>query len=75
MAKDNSRNFQLRQRIAQLAARMMADEGITDYSHAKRKAGRQLGITEDHCMPTNVEIVRKSGSFMKSIVAKNNLRP
>lgn len=56
MAKDNGRNSQLRQRIAQLAARMMADDGIADYSHAKRKAGRQLGITEDHCMPTNAEI-------------------
>ncbi len=63
MAKDNGRNFQLRQRIAQLAARMMADEGITDYSHAKRKAGRQLGITEDHCMPTNVEIEKEIRVF------------
>jgi len=56
MAKDNGRNSQLRQRIAQLAARLIADDGIADYSHAKRKAGRQLGVTEDHCMPTNAEI-------------------
>jgi len=35
---------------------MMADEGIPDYGHAKRKAGRQLGVTDDHCMPTNAEI-------------------
>ncbi|MDP2247517.1 MAG: hypothetical protein Q8J65_05250 [Nitrosomonadales bacterium] len=56
MAKDSGRNSQLRQRIAQLAARLIADEGISDYGHAKRKAGRQLGITEDHCMPTNSEI-------------------
>lgn len=56
MAKDNGRNSQLRQRIAQLAARLMADEGISDYGHAKKKAGRQLGISEDHSMPTNAEI-------------------
>jgi len=56
MAKDNGRNSQLRQRIAQLAARLIADDGIADYGHAKRKAGRQLGVTEDHCMPTNAEI-------------------
>lgn len=56
MAKENGRNSHLRQRIAQLAARMIADEGIADYGHAKRKAGKQLGITEDHCMPTNAEI-------------------
>lgn len=56
MAKDNGRNSQLRQRIAQLAARLIADDGIADYGYAKRKAGRQLGVTEDHCMPTNTEI-------------------
>lgn len=56
MARDSGKNLQLRQRIAQLAARMMADEGIPDYGHAKRKAGRQLGISDDHCMPTNAEI-------------------
>jgi hypothetical protein len=56
MAKENGRNSHLRQRIAQLAARFMADEGISDYAYAKKKAGRQLGIIEDHCMPTNAEI-------------------
>lgn len=57
MAKDSgNRQSQLRQLIAQLAARMMAEEGIADYAHAKRKAGRQLGITDSQCMPTNSEI-------------------
>lgn len=57
MAKDSgNRQSQLRQRIAQLAAQMMAEEGIPDYAHAKRKAGRQLGITDTQCMPTNSEI-------------------
>lgn len=56
MAKENGRNSHLRQRVAQLAARFMADEGISDYAYAKKKAGRQLGIMEDHCMPTNAEI-------------------
>lgn len=57
MAKDSgNRQSQLRQRIAQLAAQMMAEEGVPDYAHAKRKAGRQLGITDTQCMPTNSEI-------------------
>ncbi|CAG0981903.1 hypothetical protein MTYP_01807 [Methylophilaceae bacterium] len=57
MAKENGgRQSQLRQLIAQQAARLMADEGVSDYGYAKRKAGRQLGITEDHCMPTNAEV-------------------
>ncbi|HEY8118973.1 MAG TPA: hypothetical protein VIE91_07025 [Methylophilaceae bacterium] len=57
MAKDNSgRQHQLRQLIAQQAARMMAEEGISDYGYAKKKAGRQLGATDVNCLPTNAEI-------------------
>ncbi|ACT51745.1 hypothetical protein [Methylovorus glucosotrophus] len=57
MAKDSSgRQQHLRQLIAQQAARMMAEEGITDFSHAKRKAGKQLGATDINCLPTNSEI-------------------
>lgn len=57
MAKDiNSRQHQLRQLIAQKAAQMMAEEGISDYAHAKRKAGRQLGVTDTNCFPSNAEI-------------------
>lgn len=47
---------QLRQMIAQQAARMMAEDGIHDYAYAKRKAGRQLGITDGSIMPSNAEI-------------------
>jgi len=50
------RQHQLRQLIAQQAARMMAEEGISDYAHAKRKAGRQLGVTDANCFPSNAEI-------------------
>ena len=56
MAKIDNHQFQLRQIIAQKAARMMAEEGISDYAFAKKKAGRQLGIIEMDCLPTNAEI-------------------
>lgn len=57
MARDTSnRQHQLRQLIAQKAARMMAEEGISDYAHAKRKAGRQLGVADANCFPSNTEI-------------------
>ena len=57
MARETgSRQHQLRQLIAQQAARMMAEEGISDYGHAKRKAGRQLGVTDANCFPSNAEI-------------------
>lgn len=57
MAKDTgNRQYQLRQLIAQQAARMMAEEGISDYAYAKKKAGRQLGALDVNCLPTNAEI-------------------
>lgn len=57
MAKENGgRQHHLRQLIAQQAARMMAEDGISDYAHAKRKAARQLGVTDANCYPSNAEI-------------------
>lgn len=46
----------LRQEIAQSAARLMYEEGISDYGRAKRKALKSLGITQDAPLPTNAEI-------------------
>ena len=36
-----------RTRIANLAARMMAEDGISDYATAKRKAAQRLGLPEN----------------------------
>ena len=46
----------LRREIAALAARMMAEDGISDFGFAKRKAARQLGVTERDALPNNDEI-------------------
>ncbi|MGP1716631.1 MAG: hypothetical protein ACTS9Y_05585 [Methylophilus sp.] len=46
----------LRQEIAQSAARLMFEEGISDYARAKRKAVKVLGIQQDAPLPTNAEI-------------------
>lgn len=54
MTKDNSQ--QLRQLIAQQAARMMAEDGISDFSYAKKKAGRQVGTINNDVLPSNAEI-------------------
>lgn len=35
---------------------MMAEEGAQDYAYAKRKAARQLGASDERCLPTNAEI-------------------
>jgi len=42
--------------IASAAARLMAEDGITDYHLAKRKAARQLGLTERVALPDNAEV-------------------
>lgn len=54
MARENLDH--LRQMIAQQAARMMAEEGVHDFAYAKKKAGRQLGVSENGVLPTNAEI-------------------
>ncbi|NOS98489.1 MAG: hypothetical protein HOP25_08475 [Methylotenera sp.] len=54
MGKENPQ--QLRQLIAQQAARMMAEDGISDYAYAKKKAGRQVGTLDNNVLPSNAEI-------------------
>ena len=55
MPKESGRNDR-RGRIAHLAARLMAEDGIEDYALAKRKAARQAGMSETRELPTNEEI-------------------
>jgi hypothetical protein len=45
-----------RTRIAQASARLIAEHGITDWSAAKRKAARQLGIPEGLALPSNEDV-------------------
>lgn len=42
--------------IAQQAARMMAEDGISDFAYAKKKAGRQIGAVHNDVLPSNAEI-------------------
>ncbi|MEW5788469.1 MAG: hypothetical protein AB1899_11515 [Pseudomonadota bacterium] len=56
MANRDNRSWQSRARIADLAARYMAEHGIRDYGLAKRKAVRQLGLPDGHGMPSNEEV-------------------
>jgi hypothetical protein len=46
----------MRGRIAHLAARMIAVDGVRDYGLAKRKAARQAGAPDSRNLPTNIEI-------------------
>lgn len=46
----------LRRAIASAAARLMAEDGISDYGVAKRKAARSLGAGDGEALPNNEEI-------------------
>ncbi|MGV3582125.1 MAG: hypothetical protein ACO1N8_07440 [Methylophilus sp.] len=54
MARENFEH--IRQMVAQTAARLMAEDGINDFAYAKKKAARQLGVSEISSLPTNIEI-------------------
>jgi hypothetical protein len=54
--KFSQRTEDLRQALAQEAARIMAEHGIEDFLQAKRKAADRLGVNDVSVLPKNVEI-------------------
>lgn len=56
MPRDNGNSRQMRERIAHLAARLMAVDGIDDFALAKRKAARQAGAPDTRNLPNNDEV-------------------
>ncbi|RKZ36012.1 MAG: hypothetical protein DRQ37_05080 [Gammaproteobacteria bacterium] len=55
-SRQSLRGPQLREQVAQCAARIMIEGGISDYQLAKRKAVQQLRATDRSCLPNNEEI-------------------
>ena len=51
--------------IANLAARMIMEEGVKDYFFAKKKAAKSLGFNEDVSFPTNMQIDNAIEEFHK----------
>ena len=54
-------------RIAQVAARLIAEHGITDWSLAKRKAARQLMLPEREALPGDDEIAGRAGRAPRAV--------
>ncbi|EXI74484.1 MAG TPA: hypothetical protein PK440_10720 [Candidatus Accumulibacter phosphatis] len=54
--QDRQRNPQQRNHVAALAARLMAEDGISDFALAKRKAARKLGLAESAALPDDGEV-------------------
>jgi len=56
MPRKSARSQQQRIRVAQQAAKLIAEHGIRDYQLAKQKAAEQLGLDIKSSMPRNDEI-------------------
>ncbi len=56
MPKQSIRSKQLRQQIADYAAKLIYESGIRDYQLAKQKAANALGVSDAKCLPTNQEL-------------------
>lgn len=64
MPKEYSQRRDLmREQLAHQAAKLMAEDGITDHAYAKRKAAKQLGASDTQHLPSNDEIDTALRSF------------
>ena len=57
------RRDHMREQLAHHAARLMAEDGITDYAFAKRKAAKQMGAADTQHLPSNGEVETALRSF------------
>jgi hypothetical protein len=53
----------MREQLAQQAAKLMAEDGITDHAYAKRKAAKQLGASDTQHLPSNQEVDEALSSY------------
>ena len=62
---DKRHTTQLRTRIANAAARLIAEHGLADYAQAKRKAAHSLGLPDGTPLPENAEIDSELRSYQR----------
>jgi len=53
----------MREQLAYQAARLMAEDGISDYAFAKRKAAKQMGAADTQHLPSNREVEEALQSY------------
>lgn len=53
----------MREQLAHQAAKLMAEDGITDHAKAKLKAARQLGASDTQHLPSNQEVDQALHSY------------
>ena len=62
---DNANTTQQKALIANTAARLIAESGISDYSLAKRKALHSLGLPEGTHLPENAEVEAELRTYQR----------
>lgn len=55
----------VRKLICAEAARIMAEEGVRDFQHAKRKASNRLAVGQSRDWPTNIEVKHALGERLR----------
>lgn len=70
----NRRQDQVRQQLAQEAARLMVEDSVDDYRWAKEKAAQRLGIHDKHCLPQNEEIDQAAAEYTRLFAAGSQLK-
>ncbi len=63
--RHSTRDRQMRQRIAQEAARLIVSEGVRDYLVAKRKAAERLGAPDTQNLPRNTEVEVELAAYQR----------
>ncbi len=56
---------QLQQKLANEAARIMTDDGVTDIGTAKKKAMQRLGVKDKHLLPDNIDVESALSHYQK----------
>lgn len=74
MSRDSTTSRQMRSRIAHLAARLMAQDGIDDFGFAKRKAARQAGAPDTRNLPDNAEVEEALRAYRQLYEADEHAR-
>jgi len=65
MPQHKSKGWQIRERLAQLAAEYMAETGSQDFQLAKNKALNQFGAIDSYDLPSNKEIQQALISYQQ----------
>lgn len=71
--KHSTKDGQMRQRLAQEAARIMLESGLQDFQYAKQKAAEHLKTSGTHNLPNNIEIEQAIEEYQR--LYKANSQP